>query len=49
MTIAIGMNLFTQGDLKENFDDRREMMDVIKSAVQDAADDCHYCAKHAAE
>lgn len=40
---------FTRGELKETFDDRTEMAAVIKSVVEDAADECYYCAKHAAE
>ena len=45
----LGNYKFTKGELKEVFDERTEMTAAIKSAVEDAADECYYCAKFEAE
>ncbi len=46
----LGNYQFTNGQLSEIFDSRREMTDFIKRAIQEhAADECGMCAKNAAE
>ncbi|MGA8220554.1 MAG: hypothetical protein WB780_02795 [Candidatus Acidiferrales bacterium] len=41
----LGNYKFTKGELKDSFDDRREMTDAIKKVVQNCAFECNLCAK----
>ncbi len=40
-----GNRLLSSGELHGVFSDRREMTDAIKSAIEDSAMECGYCAK----
>jgi len=44
----LGNHLFSQGDVKDAFDSRREMTDLIKEVVEEnrVADECQWCAKN---
>lgn len=43
MAYAIGTNMFKAGEVDGT---REEFMDAIKSAIENAADECYCCAKH---
>lgn len=40
----LGNYKFTKGELTGTFDDRREMTDAIKAAIENAGDECGRCA-----
>ena len=41
----LGNYKFTKGELKGIFDDRKDMTDAIKKAIELAGDECGRCAK----
>lgn len=41
----LGNSRFTAGKLTEIFDSRTELSDAIKAAIEDAPDECGWCAK----